>query len=267
MNCYKTVSCEGSSMSHMIVSEIMNDILDNTFEVILAKNIQQAPKVEKISPNVVGDILDNILSPPQNTETSNEPYRHDETALLDDEIKRIIKEMMYPPEQKSIICTQGVGDQLGDKSEITPDKILAEPVKRNTLERKNRLTNLVRNSKQMLARFVSNESDNDLKMAKSEETHEKLIKVIDLDADSSNFAEAGSSSAVPRITQMPSESTMDLVDLEPHLQKNDYSETETDEREIASSKIEAKKSDNVTKKKWNFGAKIMKYIKRHPKKE
>lgn len=228
--------------------------------------MQPVPKVEKISPNVVGDILENILSPTPNSGVSNENYRHDETVLLDDEIKRIIKEMKYPPEQKSIICTQGVGDQLGDKLEVTPDKILAEPVKRNTLERKNRLTNLVRNSKQMLAKFVTNDNENELRMAKSEEVHERLLKVIDLEGDDhSNFAEPGSSSDTG-ILQMPPEAVMDMVDLEPNIHKEGDVEIEKIDKEMAGcsiTKMENTKCVNVNKKKWNIGAKIMKYIKRN----
>ncbi|XP_068908808.1 uncharacterized protein [Tenebrio molitor] len=247
MNRFKPPPC-GSSSSHLIASEIMNDILDNAFEVIMAKNLQPVPKVEKISPNVVGDILENILSPTPNSGVSNENYRHDETVLLDDEIKRIIKEMKYPPEQKSIICTQ------------------AEPVKRNTLERKNRLTNLVRNSKQMLAKFVTNDNENELRMAKSEEVHERLLKVIDLEGDDhSNFAEPGSSSDTG-ILQMPPEAVMDMVDLEPNIHKEGDVEIEKIDKEMAGcsiTKMENTKCVNVNKKKWNIGAKIMKYIKRN----
>jgi hypothetical protein len=39
MNRFKPPPC-GSSSSHLIASEIMNDILDNAFEVIMAKNLQ-----------------------------------------------------------------------------------------------------------------------------------------------------------------------------------------------------------------------------------
>ncbi|XP_044258401.1 uncharacterized protein LOC123007268 isoform X2 [Tribolium madens] len=261
INRYKSLPC-GSSSSQMIISEIMNDIVDNAFEVIVAKNFQP-PKPEKITPNVVGDIIDNILSPSSNTNASNENYRQDETALLDDEIKRIIKEMKYPSDQKSPICTQGVGDQLGDKSKVAPDKIVSEPVKRNTLERKNRLTNLVRHSKQMLAKLVTNETESDVRMTKSEEIHEKLLKVIDLEGNEhKNFAEGGSSSATG-ILRMPPESSMNMVDLEPSIsQVDDDINTETAKNE-EDFRSDDKKFSSVSKKKWNFGTKIMKYFKRN----
>nr|XP_976464.1 PREDICTED: uncharacterized protein LOC663839 isoform X2 [Tribolium castaneum] len=261
INRYKSPPCASSS-SQVVASEIMNDIVDNAFEVILARNFEP-PKLEKITPNVVGDIIDNILSPSSNTSASNENYRQDETALLDEEIKRIIKEMKYPPEQKSPICTQGVGDQLGDKSKVTPDKIVSEPVKRNTLERKNRLTNLVRHSKQMLAKLVTNEPESEVRMTKSEEIHEKLLKVIDLEGnDHKNFAE-GCSSSTTGILRMPPESSMDMVDLEPSISRvDDDVDTET-EQHGEEFRSDDKKCSNVSKKKWNFGAKIMKYLRRN----
>ena len=225
--------------------------------------VLQPPKVDKITPNVVGDILENILAP-ASTGVSNESYRHDETALLDDEIKQIIKEMKYPPEQKSIICTQGVGDQLGDKTEVAPDRVLAEPVKRNTLERKNRLTNLVRNSKQMLSKLVAAENENEVRMTKSEEIHEKLLKVIDLEGDE-HFVEPGSSGA-SGILHMPFEAGMDMVDLRSSGPFEGEEASGTDATVVVDdssvSKIE-KKGLGAHKKKWNFGAKIMRYIKRN----
>lgn len=191
---------------------------------------------------------------------SSENSRQDEISPLGAEIKRIIEDMKFPSEEKNPICTQGVGDQLGAKLNLAPDKIISEPTKRNTLERKNRLTNLVRHSKDMLAKFVSKENENDIRMTKSEETHERLLKVIDLEGnDHKNFAE-GCSSSTTGILRIPPDSTMDVVDLKPDISPVE-GDTDTDTTKDGDVP-DGKPCATGNKRKLSFGAKIMKCIRR-----
>lgn len=223
----------------------------------------------------MGDILENILS---NSPDSSTP-RQDETVLLDDEIKKIINEMKNPPLEKNLICTKGVGDQLGGKSELTP--VLAEPSTklRNTLERKNRLTNLVRNSKQMLTKFVTT-SDNtnekkELKCARSEEKYELVIKVVDFDSINSddNFVCKFQGNSENR--QGAQDTGMDVIDLEGGCSQGVVCEGDKGDViadvppliEDLPEKILKDVCPQPNKKKWNFGAKFLRLFKKHPRQQ
>lgn len=237
-----------------IILEIIDGILDKIIDISLAKQLSVShQKIEsKITTSIVGSILDNLLSVPSPDKSSFFP---DETVLLDDEIKQMIKDMKYPS------LAQNVGDHLENELHA-PQKVLSEPKKCNTLERKKRLANLVKNSKQFLTKFITNDTA-PLRISKSEEFHEKLLKIIDLE---NNCPQPGcSTSEVVESTEI----NLNDFDAKAKLaSKNVQCNSESkllfilENKAKKNSEAGRRKESATLKKKCGFGTKLMKYFKR-----
>ncbi|XP_028138426.2 uncharacterized protein LOC114332847 [Diabrotica virgifera virgifera] len=146
---YEKISKNQSNFATVLASELVSDIIDNALDIVEDKDRQKM--------NTSGDIFENLSNKFQ--------------GLVITEEQRYMEGV---PAASSKILLEGIGDQLQREQEIEKEAVIKHP----PVEKKNRLSDLVKNSKQLLTKIMHAESKAELSDAKSE----KVVKVVDLDA-------------------------------------------------------------------------------------
>lgn len=130
----------------------------------------------------VGDIVANL-------ETNiHQAISDDKTnaRTLDKEIKKLVTELLAPPYEISYeaipVKGGGVGDQLSeDIAQVIISEPHTEPEVTRTVEKKSRVTDLVKNSPQIINEYLKIDENSKQTQEEWEETEERLIRVIELD--------------------------------------------------------------------------------------
>lgn len=177
---------------------------------------------------------------------------------------------------------KGIGDQLESEEEIIQEET---SVKYPPVEKKNRLTDLVKNSKHVLAKLILNERRDTFEMK-----NEKVVRIVDLNSGEPSFKVRRN--IVPENIPLPKsdsreileetivEETMDEIQLYASDEKCEgkgdiYKKTMTfplasgsgKNLSIAARCRTLKFPVELKKKKWNIGSKIINYIRKHKKED
>ncbi|KAG5883477.1 hypothetical protein JTB14_038351 [Gonioctena quinquepunctata] len=252
------ISKSEQKLATAIATELVSEILEDALDIV--EEIE-----EKSTVKVVGDIFDNLSNQFQELVISEE-------KLKMEKIEGIIS---TPP-------LTGLGDQLETDEGIGEET----PIKHQTVEKKSRLTDLVKNSKQILAKLMQSESTKETSSGNS--PTEKVICVIELDSgdQAPKTAEISPENIpLPRndsceILKVLDREDMDEIQLSSFSDKGtqkgeDYKKTMTfplagpSEKNLSfSARYRTLKFPyELKKKKWNFGTKIMNYIRKHQAKK
>uniref|UniRef100_A0A6P7FQC1 Uncharacterized protein LOC114332847 n=1 Tax=Diabrotica virgifera virgifera TaxID=50390 RepID=A0A6P7FQC1_DIAVI len=248
---YEKISKNQSNFATVLASELVSDIIDNALDIVEDKDRQKM--------NTSGDIFENLSNKFQ--------------GLVITEEQRYMEGV---PAASSKILLEGIGDQLQREQEIEKEAVIKHP----PVEKKNRLSDLVKNSKQLLTKIMHAESKAELSDAKSE----KVVKVVDLDAvevpykvkkilKPEDVLLPGNDS--DEILQSPSEDEEPLEEIQLHASHNKdrtpskiLKKTMTFPLAGSSRKLMERyrtlkfTGESPSKKKWNVGGKIMDYIRR-----
>ncbi|KAJ8920461.1 hypothetical protein NQ315_005329 [Exocentrus adspersus] len=221
---------------------------------------------QETSVKIVGDILENLAN------------KFQEMNISED--KSLTK---FTCEKQGVLPLKGTGDQLkGD------DEVVEDDRRHPRVEKKNRLTDLVKNSKHVLAKLILNEHKESTESMKNEKV-EKVLRVVDLDIGEPSFKSRKKihpeNIPLPRsdsreILQSPiPEETMDEIQLygspdDKCAGKGDICQ-KTMTFPLASGSAKSltlaercrtlKFPMELKKKKWNIGSKIVNYIRKHKK--
>ncbi|CAG9861478.1 unnamed protein product [Phyllotreta striolata] len=232
------------SFANVIASELVTEIIENAMDAV--------DELEAKSSKTVGDILDNLSNKFQELAIGEERPGDGAPAF-------------------------GVGDHLdGDKRQVGAAPVYGHP----PVEKKSRLTDLVKNSKHLWAKLVFNEHKDDARDCKSE----KILRVVDLDCNEPPFKAGGpeepaplphAASTVALSSTGGENDSLDEVALSATKERaEDAKKTMTFPLAGSSGKslMECYRTLKVTadfkKKKWNFGSKLVNYIrKQHAKKQ
>lgn len=172
---------------------------------------------------------------------------------------------------------KGLGDQLKADEYASSE----EPVQHPPVEKKNRLTDLVKNSKQVLSKLILNDSNNHGLVK-----HEKVLRVVNLDSKKGKYKVK--QTIKPETVPLPPSDSDEMLN-----QMNENTEQKLDEVELADAtfktnveEIRAKTmtfplagpsnsspsllrryrtlkfATDLKQKKWNIGSKIINYIKK-----
>lgn len=223
---------------------MVSEIIDNALDVV--------EELEAKSVKNVGDILENLSN------------KFQELAISEEKSK--ISEIM----EGSHASTFGVGDHIDANKEVsTPPGIRQPPV-----EKKSRLTDLVKNSKHLWAKLMLNEHKDETRDSKSE----KILRVVDLDCKEQPF-KAVKSEQLPEDLPLPRSDSEDILnspDENNSLDEINLSSSHGDEIKktmtfpLAGSSGKSlmecyrtiKLTADLKKKKWNIGTKIVNYIRK-----
>ncbi|KAB0800621.1 hypothetical protein PPYR_06361 [Photinus pyralis] len=94
---------------------------------------------------------------------------------------------------------RGIGDQLG---ETVDNKIALEPQPKRRIEKKSRLTDLLKNSPDVISEYLMVDEKSKQRQAELEEGEETLIQTIDLE-----------NAHQENVIHMPIEDAMEVIDL------------------------------------------------------
>nr|XP_023023623.1 uncharacterized protein LOC111511835 [Leptinotarsa decemlineata] len=248
------------NLATAVASELVSEILEDALNIVVEIEDQKSVKV-------VGDILENLSNKFQELAISEEKMK------MEDKIE-------------AIICTtplKGLGDQLEADEGISEET----PIKHQTVEKKSRLTDLVKNSKQILAKLMLSENT---KETSFDSGPERVLRVVELDSGDrpSKLKEYISPETVPLpqsdsceiLAELTKEDSMDDIQLASSSDKStqkgdDYKKTMTFPMagtsgkglSLASRYRTLKFPCELKKKKWNFGTKIINYIRKHQSKK
>ncbi|XP_056640337.1 uncharacterized protein LOC130447501 [Diorhabda sublineata] len=244
--------------------EIVNKIGTGDCEIL--EKIKDEDTAITIASDIVTDIINNALDIAEE--------RGNIGDILEEEFEEETSKDKRKVTENAAGPFQGVGDQLGDDVNKEP-KIQHRPV-----EKKSRLTDLVKNSKQLLAKLMLNESRGELHDTKSE----KLVKVVELDSKEQPYRVKNVNA--PEDTRLPSDDSDEI------LNERSGDEEILDEIQLSVSQgddLQSKESLKKTmtfplagpskktlmdryrtlkfagefkKKQWNFGSRIMDYIRK-----
>lgn len=250
---------------------MLNDIVENALDSVLTvedgtKNVCMVGDVDQYTPRAakLTDLYD----------VSSDIRSRKILTSTEEEVKKFIGELSSP-------STKGTGDQLVENEEIIAKKKSFTFSSRNfNVEKKTRLTDLVRNSKSLFSKFLSNEPKS--KDTEWEEHNEEFVKSIELNQmnkkekkSTDQNAQSITPSHSEEIIRIPDETGMENINLNAikgETVEQGY-EIEMDRIQksmtfpIAScSKIQSADHEGKEavkeKKKWNFGSKIVNYIKK-----
>lgn len=223
------------------------EILENALEIV--------DDPEETTSSFSGNIMESLSSTFQDVKTA-ENLQSSETITC----KRPLK---------------GLGDQL--KAE--EDAINEEQIRHPPVEKKNRLTDLVKNSKQILSKLILNESSHRMEM-----NTEKLIRVVDLDTQENRYklkqiidpenVPLPPSDSCEILNKLGDENKMEEIELANSSLKNDIEEIRAKTMTFPLAGPSGPSSsflgryrtlkfpNDLKHKKWNFGTKIINYIKK-----
>ncbi|KAJ8935938.1 hypothetical protein NQ314_012559 [Rhamnusium bicolor] len=262
-DCETNLLCKSDpNFAKLVASELVAEILESALDIVEDCEKEKSTKV-------VGDILENLANKFQEMNISEE--NKDLIASLSEK-------------DECSLPLKGLGDQLKADGEIITEEA---SVRHPPVEKKNRLTDLVKNSKHVLAKLILNEN----KEAKFGPKNEKLIRVVELDSGDQPFKTRKKvlpeNVPLPRndseeILEEPKENdVMDEIQLFGSSEKNgsqeedDYKKRMTFPLAGGSGKTLSigarcrtlKFPGELNAKKWNIGSKIINYIRKHHKKE
>lgn len=241
--------------------------------------------VDNLASDLVIEILENAFEIVDDTDEKPSKPGRDIMETLSCQFQEMkLSENYNSPE--SILCDRslkGVGDQLATEK----DSISEEPLRLPPVEKKNRLTDLVKNSKQILSKLILNESNHHI-----EAKNEKLLRVIDLDSKENKYKKKHS--IKPEIVPLPPCDSSEIL-TKPEDQENEgcQYEDKMEEVELASTSFKSnteeiraktmtfplagpsgtssslfaryrtlKFPNDLKQKKWSIGSKLMNYIKK-----
>lgn len=176
-----------SNLTANVADELVNEILESALDIAI-KVSETAVKWRELTEN---NILANETDVDVNETRNKSPNFQEgfnqispekepkETAPLALEVKKFLNEMMSPPYEIVNYDKAPVKGGLGDQ---TPTGIAAEqkPVEPPQIEKKSRVTDLIKNSRQVLSEYIRKERSKK-NADKAEETQEKFIQSIELD--------------------------------------------------------------------------------------
>lgn len=228
--------------SNTIAFEVVQNIVENALDV--ASDFKQ---------ETIGDIVNQYT--PRCMKDFNEKSQKKLTPT-EEEVKKFIGEFNSSPPSK------GVGDQLLPSKEVLPKKkSFTLPGKHFSLERKARLTDLVKNSKSLISRFLNQDT---IKQTENEweEKNEQFLKSIELNSitpSSSLKRKEKESSIDEEFLEIPNETLMDNIDLSkgdfPLASCSRFSSSQPDLQKV-------QQEQTKERKKWNIKAKIVNYIRK-----
>lgn len=260
-DCESKLHCKSETdLAQIVASELVSEILENALDIV------EECEQEK-STRVVGDILETLANRFQEMNISEENKNSPKQSCE--------KEGSFP-------LLKGVGDQLEGEEEVLQEE---NSNKFPPVEKKNRLTDLVKNSKHVLAKLILNERKESF-----EKKNEKVIRVVDLESGEPSYKVRRS--IIPENIPLPKndsreilgdtipEETMDEIQLYGSTEKQcegkgDVYKTMTfplasgsgRNLSLAARCRTLKFPVELKKKKWNIGAKIINYIRKHKKEE
>ncbi|KAK4881063.1 hypothetical protein RN001_004382 [Aquatica leii] len=318
---------EPLQLANIIAGEIVSEILDNAFDIVTKtsntslyinfflklllilssdisgtdwKNFDNVCELkksdlitqERICLGVVGDIIETVE---QNLEEK----------INELDMKKLQPETLGPYDiitYDTIHGTGGVGDHPFDNKIDCSDEI--EPENTRTVEKKSRVTDLIKNSPQVITEYLMIDEKTKKTQDEWEETEEKVIQVIELDdGDGINPKQSTPNNedddSEKEILQISVDDGMDIIDLSNHafkeeekqiinsqLAKGDQQECTTEQISLRDdntiimdatthSLTEKKSSDDLSenkikenkfkKKKWNFGTRFWGFLKKNDK--
>ncbi|CAH0553433.1 unnamed protein product [Brassicogethes aeneus] len=233
-------------LAHIIATEVVGDIVDNAMDII-----------QKKSTGKIGDII-----------TDSNEF---------DSIIESMEKIQIVDEEKG--KKKRLGDQLESTNEIIADerKIRHQPV-----EKKSRLTDLVKNSKQLLSKYILNEN---IRHDNPEDDHkEKVIRVFEMDNQEEDNA-IQSANVQLEANHLPEDVQEDFEDDnldDIQLEKGSNGDTPENIKKTMTFPIAGTSStksfcnryktlkltaSELKKKKWNIGSKLMNIIKKNKSKK
>ncbi|XP_019874661.1 uncharacterized protein LOC109602681 [Aethina tumida] len=245
-------------LAQIIASDVVNEILDNAMGKVMQENSQ---------------IGDNVTGP------------HDLDCIIDAMDKVTDDEMEKKKNEAIKVPIKGTGDQLESTKEVVPDD---KKERHPTVEKKSRLTDLVKNSKQLLSKYILN--DNIRHDNPEDDYAEKVLKVVELSEScaKTDLSNPGGATEDPNLideSKDPFKSSEDDGSLDDiQLEKQSVDElTETMKKTMTfpmagssstksfsmASKYKTLKmtASEIKKKKWNIGAKFLNYLRKHKAKK
>ncbi|CAH1984981.1 unnamed protein product [Acanthoscelides obtectus] len=229
-----------------IADEFVSEIIENALDIV-----DETARQEEAS---IGYILDNLSN------------KFKDMVLVEELPKSVDK--------RSISPKGGIGDQLKiDESMVEEETVRLPPV-----EKKNRLTDLVKNSKHILAKLIMTEA----KENPVDDKEEKVVRVVDIDSGDPPFKVVPEHKHETVLREGGEENKMEDVQLGQSSEttpKESYDKktmtfpmtTSTSSSgntgSLASRYRTLKFTQELMKKRnWSFGTKILNYIRKHQKK-
>ncbi|KAK9881079.1 hypothetical protein WA026_014423 [Henosepilachna vigintioctopunctata] len=258
--------------SNVVALEVLNDIVETALDSATSKEDQALRNFR-----MVGDIVDQYT--PRATkitdlcDNSMEKKSEKHLTPAEEEVKKLIGEITSP-------SSKGTGDQLQENEEVITKKKSFPFSSRNFhLEKKTRLTDLVRTSKSLISKFLSNENT---KSNEWEEKNEEFVNSVDFGSQpedrlkvSVENGQALTSSNSEEMVKIPDERNMENINLKDFRDRGtdpgsgfeeiDYIQKSMTFPIASCSRIPESHCDTKEgkeRKKWNLGSKIVDYIKK-----
>ncbi|KAF2894985.1 hypothetical protein ILUMI_11185 [Ignelater luminosus] len=149
-------------------------------------------QMDNICSNIVGDIVEHIgiQSPPKISDiieglnsisVDKESQQNKQDIIpLDVEMKKLLAEMLTPPYDISNYDVSPVKGGVGDQP-ILINEPIPEPEVPRAVEKKSRVTDLVKNSPQIISEYLMMDERAKQNQEEWEESEEQLLQVIELD--------------------------------------------------------------------------------------
>lgn len=184
-----------SNLTNIVADELVNEILESALDIATKvsdsalkwrsfTDISEADNVcidtnETCNKSAnFNEIIEGLTK--MNAEKAKAEKETSETAPLAIEVKKLLNEMMSPPYEivnyDKAPIKGGVGDQPPKGTDKEQEPIPETP----QVEKKSRVTDLIKNSKQILSEYIMKEKAKPMQ-DKLEETQEEIIQVIELD--------------------------------------------------------------------------------------
>nr|CAI5869458.1 unnamed protein product [Callosobruchus analis] len=247
-DCELEKNCKSErGFANLVATELVSEIIENALDIV-----DEKAKKEDTS---IGNILDKLSNKFKDMVLAEDVPKAEETC--------------------SISPKGGIGDQLNVDGSIMEE----EPVRLPPVEKKNRLTDLVKNSKHILAKLIMTES----KENTGDDKEEKVMSVVDLDSGDPPFRVISEKTDESAIHEQSDEYKMEEIKLcsqsSETTPKESYDKKTMTFPLVASSSSSGKTGslasryrtlkfpqELMKKKKWNIGTKIVNYIRKHQKK-
>lgn len=159
----------------------MCKIFLGTGDCELNKNCKSDIKlVDNLASDLVVEILENALEIVDDVEVKTCKLGGDIMETLSSKFQEMnLTESLNSPDD--IVCERSLKG-LGDQLKAEEGALSEEPIKHPPVEKKNRLTDLVKNSKQILSKLILSESTHNIEVK-----NEKVIRVVDLDSKEQRY--------------------------------------------------------------------------------
>ncbi|KAF5307362.1 hypothetical protein FQR65_LT07079 [Abscondita terminalis] len=286
---------EPSQLANIIAGDIVKEILDNAFEIVSKSNTTSTNWIDSGDLNVtnfikseclhvVGDILEAADDKVEMRNHQNETLGPYDVVTFD-----------------TIHAKSGIGDQSFDNQTACYENEI-EPENVRTIEKKSRVTDLVKNSPQIISEYLMIDEKAKQNQDKWEETEEKILQVIELNVDAVEpkpSINEDDDNAEVEVLHVPKDNDLDTIDLSsvtikeegnpivnsqlakgdqqcpnepssPRSNSNDVEGINTHsfiEKECHIP-CECKTEENkLKKKKWNFGTKFLGFLKKNNKRQ